>query len=278
MKIGVQIRPTDDSIHPAEMARMVEAAGLESLFFPEHTHIPLATESLEPESPGWLETCMHMLDPFVALMAAAGVTERLLLGTGVSLVTQHDPIVLAKEVATLDRLSGGRFLFGLGAGWNEPEMRHHGVDPARRWARAREHVLAMKALWTEERAEFHGQFVDFGPSFQWPKPLQPPHPPVLIAGEGPRVLERVIEFGDGWMPNDFPQVDERVAELAGRLATLGRPPLPVTVYSCDWDRPTVERHAAAGVERCVFTIAAFDAAGIDLGLRQVAELTRGLSR
>jgi probable F420-dependent oxidoreductase len=276
MKIGVQIRPTDSSIHPAEMARMVEAHGFESLFFPEHTHIPLATESLEPENPGWLETCMHMLDPFVALMAAASATTDLRLGTGVSLIPQHDPIVLAKEVATLDRLSGGRFLFGIGAGWNEVEMRHHRVDPAQRWARLREHVLAMKALWTQERAEFHGRFVDFGPSFQWPKPLQQPHPPLLIGGEGPRVLDRVIQFGDAWMPNDHPEAAERVRVLRRRLDELGRPTLPVTIYSCDWDRSALERYRELGVERCVFTIASFDADGIERGLSHLKELVGDL--
>src|SRR6185312_16376024 len=198
MKIGVQIRPTDYSLDPRQIGRLVEAQGFESLFFPEHTHIPVATRSLEPDDPEWLETCMHMLDPFIALAAVASVTECLRIGTGVSLILEHDPITLAKEVATLDLLSDGRFLFGVGAGWNRPEMLDHGVDPARRWERLREHVLAMKALWTAERAEFHGRFVDFDPAFQWPKPSRKPHPPVLLGGEGPRVLDRVLDFGDGW--------------------------------------------------------------------------------
>lgn len=272
MKIGVQIRPTDRSAHPAEIAQMVESHGFESLFFPEHTHIPLTTESLEPQNPGWLETCMHMLDPFVALMAAASVTDRLLLGTGVSLIVQHDPIILAKEVATLDLLSGGRVLFGVGAGWNQAEMAHHKINQNHRWALLREHVLAMRALWTQEQAEFYGRFVEFGPSFQWPKPLQQPHPPVLIGGEGSRVLDRVIEYGDGWMPNDHPGVERRVAELRQRLADLGRDNLPVTIYSCGWDRDSVERYQLTGVERCVFTVPAADAVGIDRGLRDLRRL------
>ena len=277
MKIGVQIRPTDYSIHPAEIARMVESAGFESLFFPEHTHIPLATSSLEPENPGWLETCMHMLDPFIALMAAGAATERLRLGTGVSLILEHDPIVLAKEVATLDRLCGGRFLFGVGAGWNEVEMRHHGIDPTRRWAMLGEYVRVVRALWTEERAEFHGRFVDFSPSFQWPKPLQRPHPPILIGGEGPRVLDRVIEFGDAWVPNEHDGVEERVLELSSRVAAEKRPAIPVTVYSCEWDRARLERYAELGVDRCVYTIPAFDVDGIERGLHELRRLTADLS-
>jgi probable F420-dependent oxidoreductase len=210
-----------------------------------------------------------MLDPFIALAVVASVTGRLRLGTGVSLILEHDPITLAKEVATLDLLSGGRFLFGVGAGWNRPEMRDHRFEPAHRWALLREHVLALKALWTAEQAEFHGEFVDFGPAFQWPKPLQQPHPPVLIGGEGPNVLDRVLDYGDGWMPNEHGGVEARVIELNRRCAALGRASLPVTIYSAVPDRSTVERYIALGVERCVFTIPAFDAAGIERGLREL---------
>jgi probable F420-dependent oxidoreductase len=280
MKLGVQIRPTDYSLDPREIGRMVEAHGFESLFFPEHTHIPLATRSLEPDDPDWLETCMHMLDPFVALATVATVTERLRLGTGVSLIVEHDPITLAKEVATLDLLSAGRFLFGVGAGWNRAEMIDHGVDPTQRWELLREHVLAMKVLWMEEQAEFHGRFVDFGPAFQWPKPSRKPHLPILIGGEGPGVLDRVLDYGDGWMPNEHRGVDARVIELRQRLTELGRDPLPVTIYSVAWDRSAVERYLAIGVERCVFTIPAFDATGIERGLRDlwilVGDLASGI--
>ena len=163
MKFGVQVRATADGADLREVARIAETVGFESVFLPEHTHIPTSVRSLFPENPAWLEACKRMMDPFVALAATASVTTTLRLGTGVCLLPQHHPITLAKTVATLDVISGGRALLGIGAGWNEPEMRHYGVEPADRWKIMREHTLAMKAIWAEEIAEFHGEFVEFGP-------------------------------------------------------------------------------------------------------------------
>jgi probable F420-dependent oxidoreductase len=276
MNIGVKMSPTTETLHPAELARLVEAYGFESLFFPEHTHIPLATESLEPDDPEWLEDCKRMLDPFIALMAAASATERLRLGTGVSLILEHDPIVLSKEVATLDQLSGGRVLLGVGAGWNRVEMAHHGIDPARRWPMLREYVLAIRRLWSDELAEFHGRFVDFAPSFQWPKPLQQPGIPILLGGESPRILERVVDYGDGWIPNEHPEVERRITELNQRLADLGRASLPVTIYSCVRDRTRIEGYASAGVERCVFSIDAFGRDDVERSLQALVDLVGDL--
>ena len=252
MKFGVQVRATADSADIREVAHIAESAGFESIFLPEHTHIPTSVRSLFPENPAWLEACKHMMDPFVALAAAASVTSTLRLGTGVCLLPQHHPITLAKTVATLDVISGGRVLLGIGAGWNEPEMRNHGVEPADRWKVMREHALAMKAIWAEDIAEFHGEFVDFGPLWLWPKPVHGGHLPVLVGGEGPYVLQRVVEYGDGWLPNDHPEVEGRMGELHRLAATNGRSPIPTTVYAVDPDRERIERLIAAGADRIVF--------------------------
>jgi probable F420-dependent oxidoreductase len=256
VKFGIQVRPTTAAIGPAELGRLVEGLGFDSLWFPEHTHMPLDFgPGVEP--PGdvaWVRTNAALFDPFVALAAVAAVTERLLLGTGVCLLPQHDPIVLAKVIATLDVISRGRVLFGIGAGWNAMELRHHGTAPRERFQIMRERVLAMRAIWTSEVAEYHGRFVDFAPSYQWPKPVQRPYPPVLIGGEGPRVLERVLDYGDAWLPNEHDGVIERVHELQRLAAERGRAPIPVTIYSTGPDPVAIERYAAAGVERCVFTV------------------------
>ncbi len=193
--------PTDYTIGPVQLATEAERRGFASLWFPEHTHIPVGRRTPWPGGGDLPQEYSHTLDPFVALGAAAAVTERLHLGTGICLVAQHDPIVLAKEVATLDLISGGRFLFGIGVGWNEDEMEHHGVDPSRRRAVVREKVLAMKALWTQDEASFDGEFVKFEPSWSWPKPVQQPHPPILMGGAGgPVTYRHIIEYCDGWMP------------------------------------------------------------------------------
>jgi probable F420-dependent oxidoreductase len=201
MKFGLGIFPTEDGPAPGDIARIAEERGFESLFFPEHTHIPASRET---EFPGGRELpamYSHSYDPFVALTAAAAATEQLRIGTGVCLVIERDPIITAKEVATLDVLSQGRFLFGVGAGWNEEEMRDHGTDPARRFKVMRERVEAIKAIWTEEEASYEGEFVNFERIWCWPKPVQQPHPPVLVGGTGAQVLDRVLRFGDEWMPN-----------------------------------------------------------------------------
>ena len=213
MDVGLTMFPTDEAIDPMSLGRAAEAAGFESLFFPEHTHIPASRESPWPGGGELPREYSRTYDPFVALAAIAASTERIRLGTGICLVVERDPITLAKEVASLDRLSGGRFEFGIGAGWNREEMANHGTDPRNRMALLRERVLAMRALWTQDEPSFHGEHVAFDPVWAWPKPLQEPHPPVVVGGNGPRVLDRVLRYGDEWFPNRMKSV-ESLKELS----------------------------------------------------------------
>jgi probable F420-dependent oxidoreductase len=216
--VGLVIFPTGDGVRPDELALAAEHAGYESLFFTEHTHIPVAAGMVDDEGGPLPDKYRRTHDPFVGLAFAAAATTHLKIGTAVCLVVEHDPIVLAKTVSSLDQLSGGRFVFGVGAGWNRHEMSNHGTDPATRHKLMRERVEAMKAIWTGDEGEFHGDLVDFGAIWQWPKPLQQPHPPVLIGGNGPHVLNRVLRYGDGWMPNmdDLEELPPRMAELDER--------------------------------------------------------------
>jgi probable F420-dependent oxidoreductase len=254
MKFGVAIFPTRDVQPPGEIARMAEERGFECLLFPEHTHIPADRESPWPGGgalPAWYA---RTYDPFVACVAAADATERLLIGTGICLVIERDPIITAKEVASVDVLSGGRFLFGVGAGWNAEEMRNHGTDPSRRFGVMRERIEAMKAIWTEEEASYSGRYVNFERIWCWPKPAQKPHPPVMVGGNGPRVLDRVLAFGDEWMPNRMSDSDlaARIAELRDRASEIGRSTIPVTVVGFPADAGRIEAMARIGVDRVVF--------------------------
>jgi probable F420-dependent oxidoreductase len=253
MNFGVAIFPTESVQPPAELARMAEERGFECLLFPEHTHIPASRESPYPgggELPSWYS---RTFDPFVALSAAAAATERLLIGTGICLVIERDPIITAKEVASVDVLSGGRFLFGIGAGWNVEEMRNHGTEASRRFGVMRERVEAMKALWSEDEASYSGRYVGFERVWSWPKPVQKPHPPVLVGGNGPRVLDRVLAYGDEWMPNrtDPDELATRILELRARASEAGRDPIPVTVVGASPDAAEIERLSRAGVDRVV---------------------------
>jgi probable F420-dependent oxidoreductase len=252
MKLGVAMFVTDEAIAVTELARAVEERGFESLFLPEHSHIPVSRRSAWPGGPELPREYTRTLDPFVALSAAAAVTTRLLVGTGICLVVQRDPIHLAKEVATLDHISGGRVLFGVGGGWNLEEMADHGTDPASRWRLLRERVLACKEIWTNDEAEFHGEFVDFDPMWSWPKPLR--LPPVLIGGDGPRTFDRVLDYGDGWMPNRITpeRLAARFAELAEAAAQRGRPPVPVTMFGAPPTDEAMAAYRAIGIERCLF--------------------------
>jgi probable F420-dependent oxidoreductase len=250
---GLAIFLTDESISPADMGRLAEDRGFESLFLAEHTHIPVARQT--PWGSSGEEMPRHYyrtLDPFVALTAAAAATTTLRVGTGVCLVIQRDPIVTAKEVASLDFLSGGRFEFGVGAGWNREEIENHGTPFDRRFGIMRERVEAMKALWTQEEASYQGRYVSFEPSAAWPKPVQQPHPPVLIGGNGERVLDRVLRYGDGWFPNSEEGLGERIAELQRRAAEAGRGHLPVTFFGADRDVGAIQRLTDAGVDRILF--------------------------
>jgi probable F420-dependent oxidoreductase len=255
MDLGLAHFLTDYGMAPAELGRVTEELGFESLFLPEHTHIPISRDTPYPGGGDLPPEYSHTLDPFVALAAAAATTERLKLGTGVCLVIERDPIVTAKEVATLDQISGGRFLFGVGAGWNREEMENHGTDPKTRFRRMRESVEAMKAIWTEDEAEYHGRIVDFDPIWCWPKPVQKPHPPVLVGGLGEKVLDRVVAYGDEWIPNRVKspeELGERIAELQRRAEAVGRDPIPVTVFGAKPELRLLERLRDAGVTRSLF--------------------------
>lgn len=200
VECGVMIFSTDEAMSPIELAREVESRHLDSMFVPEHTHIPLDTHSpFFPDGkvpPPYRRT----FDPFVVLGACAAVTSRIKLGTGICLVSQRHPITLAKEVATVDRMSNGRFIFGIGAGWNKPEIENHGVAFERRWKVVRERVLAMKTIWSEDEPEFHGEFVDFDKMWSYPKPVQPGGPPIWIGANSSYAADRVAEYADGWIP------------------------------------------------------------------------------
>jgi probable F420-dependent oxidoreductase len=259
MQIGAFIFPTDYSIRIDELARALEERGFESLFVTEHTHIPTSRRTPWPGGGPLPKEYSHTLDPFVGLAAAAAVTSRLRLGTGICLVIQHDPIVTAKEVATLDLLSNGRFLFGVGAGWNVEEIEHHGTAFPTRFRVMRERVLAMKEIWTREEAEFHGEFVRFDRIWSYPKPVQKPHPPVLLGGEGPHTLRRVVEFCDGWFPRGRAGADTILAQLddlRDRAGRAGRDPrtISVSVFGGKPDVPAFERYRAAGIDRVLLPL------------------------
>jgi probable F420-dependent oxidoreductase len=258
MKLGVYIFLTAYALPVGELAQAAEARGFESLWLPEHTHIPKSRRTPWPGGGPLPEEYRHTLDPFVALASAASATERLRLGTGVCLVTERDPITLAKEVATLDLLSGGRFLFGIGAGWNVEELANHGTAFASRWRVLRERVLAMKAIWTRDEPEFHGEFVDFDPIWLYPKPVQKPHPPLLLGVGTPRGRERVLEYCDGWLPLAGRGLDilEGVRDLRQRAERAGRDPeaITVTVYAAPPNAATLDDYRRAGIDRAVFAL------------------------
>jgi len=257
MDLGVVAFVTQYSLPVVELARELEARGFESLFVTEHTHIPTSRETPYAGGKELPEEYRQTYDPFAALAAAAAVTERLRLGTGICLVPEHDPIVLAKQVATVDRLSDGRFLFGVGAGWNAEEMRNHGVDPATRWAVTNDRIAAMQAIWSNDEAEYHGRHVDFDPIWSWPKPVQQPWPPVLVGGAGERAFDRVIAIGDGWMPlygTIRGRVPELVSTLGERCDAAGRPRLPVTVYWASARPEALDELSGAGVSRALLRV------------------------
>ncbi len=230
MKYGVAMFPTDYAIQTDALARELEARGFESLWLPEHTHIPTSRKSAWPGGADLPRDYWHTLDPFVALGAAAAVTKTLMLGTGICLVIERDPIILAKEVASLDFISGGRVLFGIGGGWNAEEMEDHGTPFGERWKILRERISAMKAIWTQEEAEYHGKYVNFDKLWSFPKPVQKPYPPILMGGSGPHARQRAAEFDGHWMPIiGRDPLDEAIADLRQRAEKAGRDPAAVSV-------------------------------------------------
>jgi probable F420-dependent oxidoreductase len=230
MNFGITMFPTDKSIGPIELARACEERGFASLYVPEHTHIPVSRITPSPAGEPLAEEYYRSLDPFVALTAAAAVTERLKVGTGIALVAQRDPIVTAKAVASLDLVSGGRFVFGIGFGWNVEELADHGVAFADRRAVVQERVEAMKAIWTQDQAAYSGEHVDFPPTFSWPKPVQQPHPPILLGGGGgPKLFEAIAAYGDGWIPIGGAGVRRQLPLLHAALEAVGRDPAELTI-------------------------------------------------
>jgi len=258
MKIGFYYFATDYSMPIVEVARALEEHGYESLFVPEHTHIPASRRSPWPGGPELPKHYSHTLDPYVGLAAAAAVTNKLRLGTGVSLLTERDPIVTAKTVATLDLISNGRFEFGIGAGWNAEEMENHGTRFEDRFRVMVDRAKAMKAIWTQEAAAYEGAFVEFEPIWSWPKPVQKPHPPILLGGETKYTLRRVMEFGDGWFPRgrsfEDPKAEmarlKRFAEEAGRDVRT----VSTTLFGAKPEQGYIEQCRAAGLDRALFAL------------------------
>jgi len=268
MDLGTLIFPTDETPSPVALARMVEDRGFESIWYPEHTHIPASRETPYPAGGDLPREYARTLDPFVSLAAAAAATSTIKLGTGICLVNQRDPIVLAKEVATLDQISGGRTIFGIGAGWNREEMRNHGTDPRTRFRLLAERIAAMKAIWSEDEASFHGEFVDFDRIWSWPKPLQQPHPPIFLGGNGPTVHDRVQAFADGWLPNLIGSDDATIAQIEQLRKRAGRD-VPVTLYAGSSKPARLARYAEAGIDRVVLFVPQGDGAGVEGRLDEI---------
>jgi probable F420-dependent oxidoreductase len=257
MDVGLAHFLTDYGMQPAELGRKVEERGFESLMLPEHTHIPVSRDTPYPGGGELPPEYSHTLDPFPALAAIAAVTDRIKIGTGVCLIIQRDPIVTAKEVATVDQISGGRFLFGIGGGWNAEEMEHHGTAFKTRFRLLRERILAMKEIWTKDEAEYHGQFVNFDKMWSFPKPIQRPHPPILMGGDAPTTFDRVLEYADGWMPvvsRMGATFADKMALLQRRAKDAGRKPVPVSAFMVKPDRAVLDPLEGAGVERAIFGV------------------------
>src|SRR5262245_2230781 len=262
MHIGLHMFATEYAIDAAELAREAERRGFESLFLPEHTHIPKSRRSPWPGGPNLPQEDWHTHDPFVALAMAASTTSTLKLGTGICLIIERDTIATAKCVASLDVLSGGRFLFGIGGGWNAEEMENHGTEFKSRFTKLGEQVRAMKEIWTKDEPEFHGSFVGFDPIWAWPKPAQKPHPPVLLGGESGHTLQRVVDFCDGWLPRGRGgfDIEPGLADLRTRADKAGRDmkTISVTVFGASADAAALDRYRALGITRVTFGLPSKD--------------------
>jgi probable F420-dependent oxidoreductase len=273
MEFGIGYFPTHDAVSPGEIARLAEERGHESLFFAEHTHIPASRESEYPGGGDLPRKYIHTYDLFVALTAAAQATSSLRIGSGICLVIERDPITTAKEVASVDRLSGGRLEFGVGAGWNREEMANHGTDPRTRMRLFKERIEAMKAIWTQDEASYHGEFVSFDRIWSWPKPAQRPHPPVLVGGNGPTVEDRVLAFGDAWFPNWGDGVLERMAALRARADR----PIDMMAMGLHADPSEIERCLEAGCRRVVHWVPSGNRSVVERGFERweaaIAEVT-----
>lgn len=276
-RFGVTMFPTDYAIQPAELARAVEERGLDSLFFPEHTHIPTSRKTPFPGGSELPKMYYHTHDPFVALGACAAVTERITLGTWICLVIERDPITLAKEVASIDMLSGGRFVLGIGAGWNREEMENHGADYDKRWNIVREKVLAMREIWRSDEAEFHGEFVDFDPIWSWPKPLQDGGPPIWIGANTRWTPARVAEYGDGWMPIGG-MGSGMLEAVTAALETEGRKieDLTLALFGAPMEVDPLKGRIEQGFDELIFTLPAEPAEKVLPLLDDIAALVRSI--
>lgn len=258
MKFGVFYFPTDYGIQVPELAVELENRNIESLFVCEHTHIPTSRKSPFPGGGELPKKYIHTHDPFIALSFAAALTKKLRLGTGICLVPQHDPIVLAKVIASLDMMSGGRFEFGIGGGWNVDEMNNHGVEYKTRFKQMREHTEAMKAIWTQDEASYHGEFVNFDPIWSYPKPTQRPHPPILLGGETDYTLKRIVEYCDGWIPRGNMDFDPKVSlkRLHDMADKHGRDPkeLSTTLFRGPTTKEALDACREAGVDRVLYEV------------------------
>ena len=269
MQFGAMMFSTDYSIRPDDLARLLEDRGFESFWVPEHTHIPASRLSPWPGGPDLPKDYWHTYDPFVALTAAAGATSTIKLGTGICLMIERDPITTAKEIASLDMISNGRFIFGIGGGWNAEEMADHGTNFRRRFRILREKILAMKEIWTQEEPEFHGDFVSFDKMWAYPKPVQRPHPPIIMGGDGPTTFDRVVEYCDGWMPisgrpAQGPSLPEKIAMLKRQAQEAGRDPdsISISVFGARPERDLVARMEAAGADRLIFMLPSVEKAEV----------------
>jgi probable F420-dependent oxidoreductase len=260
MKFGISIFPTDLTLQPPDMARAVEERGFESLWFPEHSHIPVSRRTPwggKEGAPPLPDFYSRIHDAFVALGAAAAVTTRIRLATGITLVPQRDHLWLAKEVASVDVISGGRFIFGIGYGWNKEEMASHGVRYTERRALMREKILFMKELWTKEEASFQGAKIQLEPSWAWPKPVQKPHPPIIMGGDaGPKTIADMLEFCDGWMPNARHDLVGRLDVVRSALTAAGRDPatFEISAFSAVPDKEKIQQLTELGVARAIFNV------------------------
>jgi probable F420-dependent oxidoreductase len=283
MDVGAAMFFTEYSMAPAELARALEARGFESVWAPEHSHVPLSRTSLFPSGGELPKQYGDVMDPFVTLTAAAAATKTIKLGTGVCLVVQRDPIQTAKSVASIDQVSGGRFLFGVGGGWNAEEMADHGTRFNTRFKLMRERIEAMQAIWTKAKPEYHGEFVDFPPMMTWPKPVQKPHPPVIVGGAFPHAARRALRYGDGWIPHSrrpqYEDVTDFLPQFRQMAAEAGRDVagVPVTVWGIPSDLDRLKRYEEQGVARGVVQLAAEKADTILPILDRYAGLIRGLA-
>lgn len=262
MKIGAVMFFTTDSMQPAPLGRALEERGFESLWVPEHTHIPSSRKTEYPAGGPLIRPYYDIMDPFLALNTAATVTTKLRIGTGIALLTQRDPIVTAKMVSTIDQLSAGRFLFGVGNGWNQDEIENHGTVFETRHKLARERIEAMITIWKNEEPEYHGEFVNFDKMKQWPKPLQKPHPPIIVGGAFPYAARRAIRYGNGWIPRADRLEKDGVGVVIDRFrqmaAEAGRDPasLPITIFRVPDDLERLRWCQGAGIDRVVFSLPA----------------------